>query len=247
MPLRRRAVLLFFVFLKTLTVRGSVASAAIEQVPKASAAIEAPPNFFKIGPHTTTRNCSSHNFKICPTMPCTRDVPADLVAPPVAFNTTAAPGKLVAQTTPGFGYHPDRVFHLIYLPPDWVNGSSKKYPIIFEYSGNTLLPQDIGAHTHGWGIGQGQTFIWVVLPFISGRTQNASQRDPSKACNQRCYHGCAPDGCNRTPYFQLEHHHDCGRGNPHFDVAPTLEYTIATVQWIVDEYSGDAAKTLLTG
>lgn len=196
------------------------------------------------------RNCCKHDYcKICPTMPCTEDVPADLVAPPVQFNTTAAPGKLVAQTTPGFGYDPNRVFHLIYLPPDWVNNGSKTFPIIAEYSGNTLLPQDIAAHTHGWGIGQGQTFIWVVLPFISGRERNLTERDPATACNQRCYHGCSPSVCNDTPWFPKVES-DCG-GKHYtripFDADPTIDYALATMELLVKEYAGDATKTIITG
>ena len=173
-------------------------------------------------------------------MPCTESVPADLVAPAVEFNTTAAPGKLVTQTTPGFGYDPNRVFHLIYLPPDWANNTNKTFPIIVEYSGNTQLPQDIGGHTHGWGIGQGQTFIWVVLPFLSGRERNVTARDPATACNQRCYHGCSPLVCNDTPWVPKVESHCGGKGYTRipFDPDPTIDYALATMDLVVKLVGG---------
>ena len=184
---------------------------------------------------------------VCSKMLCTESVPADLSPPPILFGTAAAAGKKVAQTTPGLGYNTSRVFHSLYLPPDWVSNSSASYPIIVEYSGNTILPSEQNWTNHGWGIGQGQVFIWVVLPFISGRSPTLSAAaNAAAACNQRCYHGCAPEACDLFPY-DGPMHLLCQKPYPHFDPEPTIDYAIATVNYLVQRYSGDPDKVLITG
>ena len=188
---------------------------------------------------------AKYDIPICSHMPCTESVPADLFPPPTLFGTAPAAGQMVAQTTPGFGYNTSRVFHSLYLPPDWAN-SSVKYPLIVEYSGNTILPQEQGWTSHGWGISQGKHFIWVILPFLSGRYPNMSAAaHAATACNQRCYHGCAPEACDVFPYSKMERL--CHHPHPHFDAVPTVDYAAATVKFLVHHYSADPAKVLITG
>ena len=161
---------------------------------------------------------------VCSKMPCTESIPADLSLPPVLFGSAAAAaaGKRVAQTTPGLGYNTSRVFHSLYLPPDWVDNSSAKYPIIVEYSGNTILPSDQNMTAHGWGIGQGKVFIWVVLPFISGRSPTLSAAaNAAAACSQRWYHGCAPECCDISPFSEM--HQLCQAPHPNYDPQPTID------------------------
>jgi len=188
------------------------------------------------------------NDPACTRMPCTESVTADLFPPPVELSAAPAAGKRVAETTPGFGFNASRVFHSLYLPPEWANAStSATYPIIVEYSGNTILPSEGNWTSHGWGISQGRGFIWVVLPFISGRYPNQTQpAHAATACMQRMYHGCAPESCGIFPYND-EMKPLCRAPHPAFDVQPTIDYAVATVAWLTQRYRGDPAKVLITG
>ena len=76
-------------------------------------------------------------------------------------------GKRVAITPPE--YTGTKVFHTLYLPPDWKR-DGPKLPIIFEYTGNYFPksgssgePEDAGL---GFGLSGGE-YIWVSLPYIN--------------------------------------------------------------------------------
>ena len=53
--------------------------------------------------------------------------------------------------------------HAVYLPTNWVKG--KRYPVIFEYLGNTVGVQSLKGI--GYGLVGERDFIWVVLPIVS--------------------------------------------------------------------------------
>jgi hypothetical protein len=164
----------------------------------------------------------------------------------------------------GLGYNKTRVFHSLYLPPSWSIASSREvrsslakrkkgkgkgkgkilWPVIVEYSGNGILPQDDGNWTsNGWGISQGKGFILVVLPFISAASSEAATKSNRlSACNQRWWWGCSPEACD------LYNDRGCLPSTPaYFDPAPTVEYAIAAVKMVIEKYHGDPNRILLTG
>ena len=59
------------------------------------------------------------------------------------------------------------MYHLLYLPTDWVKG--KKYPVIVEYAGNKFKssPGTVEGSNLGYGISGGEGVIWLCLPYIS--------------------------------------------------------------------------------
>jgi len=65
------------------------------------------------------------------------------------------------------------VYHTLYLPSDWERG--KAHPVIVEYAGNGRYRNNFSDVCSGkaedcnlgYGIGGGERFIWIVLPFIS--------------------------------------------------------------------------------
>jgi hypothetical protein len=69
------------------------------------------------------------------------------------------------------------VQHAIYLPRDWRVGESRKqikYPVLVEFPGNGDYQNALGDKSLGgvedcklgYGIGGGERFIWVSLPFV---------------------------------------------------------------------------------
>lgn len=94
----------------------------------------------------------------------------DLVTPQAAGGSPA-PGKRVRQTAEG--YKGTEVYHLLYLPTDWVRG--RRYPVIVEYAGNGPYSNHLGdtctgkpeGCNLGYGISGGEGVIWVCMPFIS--------------------------------------------------------------------------------
>jgi len=103
-------------------------------------------------------------------------VTPDLIRPAMLNQTAPAAGKRVKETHPD--YVDTKAYHALYLPKDWVNGShhidSTKYPLIIEFMGNgpwtdgedvsSGRPEDSNL---GYGIGGGERFIWVSMPFLS--------------------------------------------------------------------------------
>lgn len=53
--------------------------------------------------------------------------------------------------------------HAVYLPTNWEQG--RKFPVVFEYLGNTVGVQSLKGI--GYGLSGGKDFIWVILPIVS--------------------------------------------------------------------------------
>jgi hypothetical protein len=92
----------------------------------------------------------------------------DLVVPSTT-DELPAPGKRVRHVN--HEYMGSEVYHLLYLPTDWVKG--EKYPVIVEYSGNNWksshgLPE--GSNL-GYGISGGKGVIWISMPFVDVENQ----------------------------------------------------------------------------
>ena len=106
---------------------------------------------------------SDHGFTIRPVNrgahPDVLSIPAD-VELPVLEPGVPRPGKLVIQQLPT--YAGTSVAHTVYLPTDWL--PDHRYPVMFEYLGNTARVRDVKAI--GPGLHAGKQFIWVILPFI---------------------------------------------------------------------------------
>ncbi|MFK7849640.1 MAG: hypothetical protein AB8D78_01575 [Akkermansiaceae bacterium] len=92
-----------------------------------------------------------------------KDDSRDLVIPAVGEKPVAS-GKRVRVALEG--YEKTEVYHLLYLPTDWVKGNS--YPVIFEYPGNRTkkTPGTIESCKLGFGLSGGEGVIWVCLPFV---------------------------------------------------------------------------------
>ena len=149
--------------------------------------------------------------------PDIRSVEPDLTIPKLETGQPDA-GKRVKQTIPG--YEQTRVYHVTYLPTDWVKG--KRYPVLIEYAGNNHRGAygDISTgrpegSNMGYGISGGRGFIWVCLPYL-----NAAGDDIALT-----WWG---DSKNRT-------------------ARPTLDYCHKTVPWICEKYGGDTDRVVLCG
>ena len=149
--------------------------------------------------------------------PDIRSVEPDLTIPKLETGQPDA-GKRVKQTIPG--YEQTRVYHVTYLPTDWVKG--KRYPVLIEYAGNNHRGAygDISTgrpegSNMGYGISGGRGFIWVGLPYL-----NAAGDDIALT-----WWG---DSKNRT-------------------ARPTLDYCHKTVPWICEKYGGDTDRVVLCG
>ena len=149
--------------------------------------------------------------------PDIRSVEPDLTIPKLETGQPDA-GKRVKQTIPG--YEQTRVYHVTYLPTDWVKG--KRYPVLIEYAGNNHRGAygDISTgrpegSNMGYGISGGRGFIWVCLPYL-----NAVGDDIALT-----WWG---DSKNRT-------------------ARPTLDYCHKTVPWICEKYGGDTDRVVLCG
>ena len=149
--------------------------------------------------------------------PDIRSVKPDLTIPKLETGQPDA-GKRVKQTIPG--YEQTGVYHVTYLPTDWVKG--KRYPVLIEYAGNNHRGAygDISTgrpegSNMGYGISGGRGFIWVCLPYL-----NAAGDDIALT-----WWG---DSKNRT-------------------ARPTLDYCHKTVPWICEKYGGDTDRVVLCG
>ena len=149
--------------------------------------------------------------------PDIRSVEPDLTIPKLETGQPDA-GKRVKQTIPG--YEQTHVYHVTYLPTDWVKG--KRYPVLIEYAGNNHRGAygDISTgrpegSNMGYGISGGRGFIWVCLPYL-----NAAGDDIALT-----WWG---DSKNRT-------------------ARPTLDYCHKTVPWICEKYGGDTDRVVLCG
>ena len=87
----------------------------------------------------------------------------DLITPSVTDHAPA-PGKRVRQINQD--YAGTDVYHLLYLPIDWVQG--QRYPVIVEYAGNKwrTSPGTVEGSNLGYGISGGKGVIWICMPFV---------------------------------------------------------------------------------
>ena len=92
----------------------------------------------------------------------------DLITPS-ATEHAPAPGKRVRQINKN--YAGTEVYHLLYLPTDWVKG--KSYPVIVEYAGNKwrTSPGTVEGCNLGYGISGGKGVIWICMPFVDKDNQ----------------------------------------------------------------------------
>jgi hypothetical protein len=98
-------------------------------------------------------------------------VAPDLTVPELSAGEPS-PGRRVKQTLPG--WPAPGVYHVLYFPTNWM--PAKRYPVIAEYMGNGGYRNDYGDSTEGrpeesnlgFGIGAGEGFIWLCLPFLDG-------------------------------------------------------------------------------
>ncbi len=99
-----------------------------------------------------------------------RAIPEDLTGP-TGFSATPGPGKVVMDQIANPKFFPTGrpasptalQGHAVYLPTNWEPG--KKYPVVFEYLGNTVGVQSLKGI--GYGLTGGRDFIWVILPIVS--------------------------------------------------------------------------------
>ena len=146
-----------------------------------------------------------------------RSVEPDLTIPKLEAGQPDI-GKRVKQTIPD--YEQTGVYHVTYLPTDWVKG--KRYPVLIEYAGNNYRGAygDISTgrpegSNMGYGISGGRGFIWVCLPYLNATGDNIALT----------WWG---DSKNRT-------------------ARPTLDYCNKAVPWICEKYGGDTNRVILCG
>lgn len=118
-------------------------------------------------------------------LPDLSSVPTDLTVPAMeGEDATPTAGHRVRQTTPG--WEGTQVHHALYLPTDWTPKGGKKFPVIAEYAGNGGYKNKYGDVSEGtvqgsnlgYGLSNGQGFIWVCLPYIEmadGTKRNATK------------------------------------------------------------------------
>ncbi len=90
-----------------------------------------------------------------------------VLKPPPLSDGPPSSGKRVAVTAPE--YAGTKVFHTVYLPPNW-SPKGPRIPIIFEYTGNRFLASGSTGKVEDAGLGFGLSagkYIWVSLPYIS--------------------------------------------------------------------------------
>jgi hypothetical protein len=105
-------------------------------------------------------------------LPDLGSVPADLRTPRTE-DGRPAPGRRLRQTAPE--YQGTQVYHVLYLPTDWVAG--RRFPLIVEYPGNGPYRNGYGDVCTGrvddcnlgYGLTAGRGFIWVCMPFVNAR------------------------------------------------------------------------------
>ena len=90
------------------------------------------------------------------------------LTPPFVTASSAAPGKRVRQSLPG--YECTAVHHALYLPTDWQPG--RKYPVIVEYAGNQWRSSagTVEGCSLGCGATGGRGAIWLCLPFVDAQS-----------------------------------------------------------------------------
>lgn len=151
-------------------------------------------------------------------LPDIREVPPDLVVPPLEAGEPA-PGRRVSQTHPE--WQGTDVHHVLYLPVNWT--LAKRWPVIVEFAGNGPYESRFGdistgqveGSRLGYGISGGRDHIWLCLPYLdaTGRT-------------------------NVTRWWGTE---------PTYDAQPTIRHALAVVRDICERFGGDTNRIVLTG
>lgn len=157
-------------------------------------------------------------------VPDIRTVEPDLVVPAMVEDDPG-PGRRVKQTTAG--WEDTQVYHALYLPVDWQPG--KRYPVIVEYAGNGPFTSPYGdvstgkveGSCMGYGISGGKGVIWVCMPYL----------DNAGAANVTMWWGSGGWRGKRSEY----------------KVQPTIDYCMATVKMICEQYGGDSTNVFIAG
>ena len=97
------------------------------------------------------------------------DIPSDLTVPE-AMDDKPGAGRRVREALPGYENWDLR--HALYLPKGWKPGG--RHPVIVEYPGNGPYSNKLGDISTGrvedcklgYGMGAGEGFIWLCLPFV---------------------------------------------------------------------------------
>ena len=145
-------------------------------------------------------------------------VPADLEIPPLASGPPRAGHRVQARLP---GYAATDVYHVIYLPSDWLPG--KSYPVIVELAGNgpyrspfgdvsTGLPE---GSKLGYGLSAGKGYLWFCLPYLKA------------------------DGRAIATQWWGD--------RPRYDPQPTLRYLKRAVPELCQQYGGDPRRVVLAG
>jgi hypothetical protein len=148
-------------------------------------------------------------------LPDLGSVAPDLVTPAMV-EATPAPARRVRQTLPG--WENSAVYHSLYLPTNWQPG--RKFPVIFEYSGNGSYSNRFGDVSIGvpercnlgYGLSGGTNFLWVCLPFVAVTNGHASIA---------------------TRWWG--------------DVEATIRYATNAVRFVCDRFGGDTNALILAG
>jgi hypothetical protein len=117
---------------------------------------------------------------------------------------------------------------------------TKSWPLIVEFSGNGILPQDGNWTVNGWGISQGKDFVWLNLPFVSANFGN-------KTCAMRNWWGCHPSACDLYSGPSNKICLNASLTPDKYDPVPTVKYAIAAVKQVMQRYNIDPSRVLLTG
>lgn len=166
----------------------------------------------------------------CPDL---RSVPPDLVRPRMEERMQPSAGRRVRAVEASFAH--TQAYHALYLPRSWKPGGERRYPVIVEYMGNgpwhdpqgdvsSGRPEDSNL---GWGMGGGDTYIWVSMPFLTSDLGNAT-------AISTYWWGCPTADASRS----------CGA---HYDPGPTVRYAKSTVAEVIARYGGDPDRVVLTG
>jgi hypothetical protein len=106
----------------------------------------------------------------------------DIHIPPISPEPAQA-GKRVKITTSS--WPKESVYHTLHLPTNWQ--ANLKFPILVEFAGNGNYRNGLGDSSSGrvedcvigYGLSEGQDYIWLTLPFIelsaTGTQQNCLQ------------------------------------------------------------------------
>lgn len=147
-------------------------------------------------------------------MPDISSVAPDLSVPVLA-DGPPGPGRRVRVGDPS------GVYHVLYLPEDWV--ATRRWPVLVEYAGNGNYRNRFGDESRGrpegsclgYGLSGGRGFLWLCLPYLNGEGTK----------NVETWWGDAPER----------------------NVGPTVDYCIKTVASVCEEFSGDSARVVLSG